>query len=161
MKMNTFYSDEGQVLEMTMQEFCEEFDLTSTERKRLYKDAGWKDEDGVNWCVNKEPKFKQHQLSKDNQFTLNNIEQSYIANYKEGKLEFCEELRVGIQVYKKMFFVWENHLMTNLMDLDGVGEVEFNEAWVPWHLRAKEDNEAYRTKLESYRAKIRSEMSAS
>ena len=51
--------------------------------------------------------------------------------------------------------------MTNLMDLDEVEEVKFNEAWVPWHLRAKEDNDAYRTKLESYRDKIRSKISAS
>ena len=161
MKMNTFYSDEGEVLEMTMNEFCEEFNLSATERKRLYKDAGWKDSEGANWCVNKEPKFKQNQLSKDDQAMLNRIELSYIQHLKLGKLEFCEELRVGIRIYKKMYFLWDNHLMTNLIEIEKGEELKFNEAWVPWHLRAKQDDEKYREQLSNYKDRMKREMSAS
>ena len=158
MTTKTFYSDEGEVLEMPMQEFCEVFNLTDTERKRLYKPTGWKDSNGTNWCVGKEPKYNITQLSLSNQCIMNSIEQSYIAHYKEGKLEFCEELRLGLKLYNKMFFIWDDHLMTNLMELEEVGEVSFNELWKPWDLRTNSEDKA--DKLANRRNKYRDEIAS-
>ena len=158
MNTKTFYSDEGQVLEMTMKEFCEEFGLTETERKRLYKETGWQDDEGVNWCVNREPKHQMSQLSKDNQFIMNNIEQSYIKHYLSGDIKLCEELRIGLKLYNKMFFIWEDHMMTNLIKLEETGEVSFNDLWKPWDLRTNDITKL--PQLEARRAKWKTEVEA-
>ena len=78
------YNTIGDMFKQTVKEFCEDFELTETQRKRLYKKNGWIDEEGIAWKIGSVPQKTKTKMSKSKQSIYNMAEGELISAIASG-----------------------------------------------------------------------------
>ena len=126
------YSNYLDEVETTVPQFCEDYELTPTNRKALYSKEGWIDKDGVRWKVGEQPKITRRQLSKENHYSYNQMETALLKFYKNGDEQMVNELKKGLVQWNSLFFFHNKHKMTNLDEVGLEGPVIINEKWQHW-----------------------------
>ena len=143
----TIYSNYLDEVTTTVPQFCEEYELTPTNRKALYSKEGWVDEYGTRWKVGEAPRIQRRFLKDEDHHLYNMMETSLLAHYKKGDEKMVEEITKGMKQWQSLFFFHDKHKMTNLDEVGVEGPVVINSKWEHWSVTPFNRGDKTRTDL--------------
>ncbi len=132
------YNNLGEVITTTIAEFCIDNKLSETNRKKLYKKAGWIDSDEIHWRVGEAPDLQKQMMTLGQQTIYNFAEDDYIKYIAEGDTSetnhLLDQLKGLIKSYNKTLYIREDQYKTNLHKFlsNESNRIEVNEYWKPF-----------------------------